>query len=59
MPRRVAHQVGRPQAQQPDPQAQRDAAVDPGAERTAPPGLWDGAAARPQINRQERVTFTV
>jgi hypothetical protein len=59
MPIRVAHQVARPQAQQPDPQAQRDAAVDPAAERAAPPGLRDEAPARPPMNRQERVTFTV
>jgi hypothetical protein len=57
MSRRVAHRVGRPQAPQTHPQAQLDAAGEPAAERPARPGLRD--EARPEMNRQERVIFTV
>jgi hypothetical protein len=57
--RRVAHRVGRPQAQQTDPRALLDAAVEPAAKRASHPGLGEDAAAGPQMNRQECVSFTV
>lgn len=55
---RVAHRVGRLHAQRTHPQGQLDAAVEPAAERAAHPGLVEEAAARPQMNRPERVIFT-
>jgi hypothetical protein len=55
----VADPVGRLQAQQTHPQAQLDAAVERAAGRAARPDLGDEAAARSEINRQERVIFTV
>jgi hypothetical protein len=55
---RLAHRVGR-QAQQTDPRAPLDAAVEPAAKRAARPGLGEEAAASPQLTRQERVIFTV
>jgi hypothetical protein len=39
--------------------AQLDAAVEPAAERAARPGSAEEAAAGPEMNRQERVIFTV
>ena len=54
---RDAHRVGRQQAQQTHPKAQLDAAVEPATERAARPGSAD--EARPEMNRQERVIFTV
>jgi hypothetical protein len=56
---RVAHRVGRQQAQQTHPQAQLAAAVEAAAERAAGLGSAEEAAAGPQMNRQERVIFTV
>jgi hypothetical protein len=56
MSRRVAHRVGRPQAQQTDPRARLDAAVEPAAKRAAHPGLGEDAAARPEMNRHTRTT---
>jgi hypothetical protein len=56
---RAAHRVGRPEAQQTHLQAELDPAVEPAAERAARPGFGDEAAARPELNRQERVIFTV
>ena len=56
---RDAHRVGRQQAQQTHPKAQLDAAVEPAAERAASPGSAEEAAAGPEMNRQERVIFTV
>jgi hypothetical protein len=59
MSKRVPHQVRRPQAQQAYGQAQFDAAVEPAAEHAARLGPRHDARARPELNRQERVIFTV
>jgi hypothetical protein len=56
---RVPHPVGRLRAQRPHRQAGLDAAVEPAAERAARPGVQYDAAARPEMNLQERVIFTV
>ena len=57
--RRVPHPVARPQAEQAQRRGHRDAAVRPVTERVARPGVRIGAAARPGMNQQERVSFTV
>ena len=49
----------RPLPPLPDAQAQRDAAVDAAVERASPPCPGDKAEGRPDMNRQERVIFTV
>jgi hypothetical protein len=57
--KRVPHPVARPQAEQAQRRGHRDAAVKPVPERGARPGVRNGAAARPGMNRQERASFTV
>jgi hypothetical protein len=57
--KRVPHPVARPQAQRAQRQGHPDAAVKPVPERVARPGVRSDAAARPGMNRQERVIFTV
>jgi hypothetical protein len=57
--KRGPHPVARHEAQQARRQGHPDAAVRPGPERAVRPGVRDDAAARPGMNRQERVSFTV
>jgi hypothetical protein len=53
------HRIRRPQAKQAHGAAQHPAAVKPAAERAARHGLGHDTGARPGMNRQERLTFTV
>jgi hypothetical protein len=57
--KRVPHPVARPRAEHAQRRGHPDAAVKRVPERVARPGLRNGAAARPGMNRQERVSFTV
>lgn len=56
---RVSHLAGRLRAQRSHRQAGLDVVVEPAAERAARPGVGYDAAARPEMNRKERVIFTV
>jgi hypothetical protein len=57
--KRAPPRVARLQAQQAHRQAQLDAAVEPAAERAPRPRAGYDAAAGPEMNRHERVIFTV
>jgi hypothetical protein len=56
---RGLHRVRRPQAQQAHGPAQLDAGNEVAAEPAARPGLGPDAGARPEMDRQERVIFTI
>jgi hypothetical protein len=59
MSKRAPPRVARLQAQQAHRQAQLDATVQPAPERAPRPRAGYDAAAGPEMNRQERVIFTV
>jgi hypothetical protein len=59
MSTRGPHRVRRPQAQQGHGPQQLPANVKPAAERAACPALGHDTGARPGMNRQERLIFTV
>jgi hypothetical protein len=55
----VPDRVARLQVRQAPRQGHLDSAVEPVAERAARPGVGYGAGGRPEMNRHERVIFTV
>ena len=59
MSERVSHRVGPLQGRHPQRQAQVDSAAELAAGRAARPSRWHDAGAGPDLNRQERVSFTV
>ena len=56
---RGPHRVRRPQAQQAHGPAPLAAVIEPASERAARPRLGRATGARPEMNRQERLSFGV